>query len=116
MHVRPRFAAAFAAAAILSVATIAPALAVSQNSGLTIRITRPSAATVNLGMDPLAANAVSGLLTPADSRGSAGICATSTALDVIPDIGCMTGSGNVAVAFALPLEPFSSYDVLATTS
>jgi hypothetical protein len=116
MHVRPRFAAAFVAAALLSVIATAPALAVSQTSGLTIRITRPSAAVVNLGADPLAANAVSGSLLPADQRGSAGLCATSTMLDVVPDIGCVMWSGNATLAFTLPLETFSGYDVVATAS
>jgi hypothetical protein len=116
MNVGSRIVAASIAGAVLSLVNVSPVLAVSQSSGLTIRITRPSAATVNLASDPLTANGISGSLTPSDSRGTAGVCAVSAALEAAPDISCTTWNGSSAVAFTLPLEAFSGFDVVASAS
>jgi hypothetical protein len=111
-----RVVSAFVAASILSLATMPSVLAASQSATLTIRITRPTAATVTIVSYAGMPTAVSGSLSPGGAGGSASLCYASAAgLSMSTD--CTNGTSDTAVAVALPVDDRTAdLDVVASAT
>jgi hypothetical protein len=111
-----RVVSAFVAASILSLATTPSVLAASQSATLTIRITRPTAATVTIVSYAGMPTAVSGSLSPGGAGGSASLCYASAAgLSMSTD--CTSGTSDTVVAVALPVDDRTAdLDVVASAT
>ena len=102
------------AVALLSLATTSSVLAVRQSAPLTIRITRPSAATITLVSHAGMPTAVSGSLSSSGLSGSESLCYASAERAASTD--CVSWT-SASVAFRLPLAELSpDIDVVATAS
>lgn len=103
------------AVALLSLATTSSVLAVRQSAPLTIRITRPSAATITLVSHAGMPTAVSGSLSSSGLSGSESLCYAS-AERAAASTDCVSWT-SASVAFRLPLAELSpDIDVVATAS